>query len=616
MSEDTNAEDDASGEQPDYRPTGDELREAVDSDAFEGGLWDEHPLYPAVKGTLEKYEDNDILQRELIHTIGMAIGDHYNVIRPPEETHGWRPCLWRFDPELGIYKPDGDQFVKSQTLRLCGAILSPSARDNVLKNVRDYVTRPKPWFNTPDSHLVVGNGILDVTSGELMDYNPEEPHQIRIAAEWPDDPDAATCDEFDSFLTDIVNPSDVDTMYRLIAHMLHKGYPSSKAAMLSGDGANGKGTFSAAVRRFLHPGEEIANNREIHDNVAGESLQSIASTTDQWAEGRLAGSLANIDADMGSDELTNTETFKKATGGKDVLTANSKYKETYPFVNHATMTFCVNEVPRSADDSDGYWRRWVYINFPNTFRPSDDDFVPEDELLDSLSTPEEKSALLVRCVQELQRWDDTGIFYPDVPEPSVVRREMKKASDSVYAFAMDCLVEDDSGADDAYVTKDDAREAYRRYCDVENLPRISNDAFSKRILDFSDIRIETGQTRQEGPSRVTVYRGVQWSQRGAQIRDGEEPSEADTEQSRMDGVGPDAPGFETETPDRSDAGTTEAAAEVMKALYDAEHRSMEYGELMLTLSEKGIDTPTAVAGVEKTVERGDVMRNSGKLHVV
>ena len=51
-----------------------------------------------------------------------------------------------------------------------------------------------------------------------------------------------------------------------------------------------------------------------------------------------------------------------ATGG-DTLTAERKFGHPFVFRNRATMIFSANELPGSADLSDGFFSRWVIVPF-------------------------------------------------------------------------------------------------------------------------------------------------------------------------------------------------------------------------------------------------------------
>lgn len=569
----------------------DDTKQAIDSEIFDGGLWKDHPLYPRIKSDLEAFDMGEIRKRQLIHNIAAVMVENYNLVKPKSKEIGWGRSIWWYDPGKGIYRPGGEEYVSSQVRRLVGGVFSSTDISEVVDTVEDYALKSARWFNVPDNHLVVENGILDVVTGELYPHTPDEPHKTCIDVAWPDDPQAATCESIDEFFHSLVDGSDVNTLYRLIAHTLYKGYPSSKAAMLAGDGANGKSTFLAFVRRFLHPGRDISPGEDVHRNVSSRSLQEIAN--DDWAASDLSGTLANIDSDMDDNAVNRTNTFKKATGGKDTLNANQKYKEVYKFVNHATLMFAVNSVPMSEDDTDAFWRRWIYINFPNVFREGSAEYIDEDELLDRITTDGELSGLLVRCVEELQRWDETDVFYPDIPGEEIVREEMKKASDSVYAFANDCLVDADDS--DEMVPKEVLRAGYSKYCQAENVPTVAPSVFGKRILNMSDITVEEGRSRQtEFNGTTPVYRGVAWTSRGQQIMDdsggGDDSQQTGLEQSA----------------EQSNASVTNAAA---KATHIARTEGpLSQSEILIHLvDDEEMSASKATAGIEKALERGDII---------
>jgi hypothetical protein len=68
------------------------------------------------------------------------------------------------------------------------------------------------------------------------------------------------------------------------------------------------------------------------------------------------------------------------------------------------------------------------------------------------------------------------------------------------------------------------RAAYKAFAESEDLPRISENEFGKRLLALRDYPIESTQKRVEG--RPTgVYEGIQLSARGRQVLGIDEPDD-------------------------------------------------------------------------------------------
>ena len=455
--------------------------------------------------------NNEVIQAKTARDrIARAFCDHFDFVAPEREVRGWRETLYVYNDDEGIYEPRGEAFIEQRLEQAAGDFATNQVTNEVAEKVRRRSIARDGRFETEPHRLVVGNGILNLHTGELSPYTPTEYHRTKIDVDW--NPDAGEPDAIDEFLHEIVDPSDVPTLYRLIAHSLYKEYVGEKAAMLIGSGQNGKSVFLDFVERFLGG-----------HNVSHRSLQAFE---DQFAANQLEGKLANIHPDMGDSAVKDLSTFKKLTG-RDTMLADVKYESPIEFENYATLLFAANEMPAFSEDNHAVWRRWVYVDFPFTFDDDDPDAKdaePKRVIMRRLTQEREMEALLLRCQQEIQAWFEGREWYAAAMEPDEVREKMKKASEPVFAFATACLEPGDG--DDVFVRKSRVREAYNAFADAEDLPRIPENEFGERLVTLRDFSIESGQRRVDG-GRPRVYENVQLSARGRQLLGLDEPTDSD-----------------------------------------------------------------------------------------
>ena len=163
----------------------------------------------------------------------------------------------------------------------------------------------------------------------------------------------ADCPKIKEFINQIMREEDVVVLQELAGYCLWKDYPIQKAFALVGEGSNGKSTFLRLLTKLL--GKE---------NVSSISLQDLVNN--RFAVANLYGKLANIFADLPPEILKDTAKFKMLTGG-DIITAEKKFKNPFKFYNYAKLIFSCNRLPVTYDDTTAFFRRWVIINFPNTF---------------------------------------------------------------------------------------------------------------------------------------------------------------------------------------------------------------------------------------------------------
>jgi len=442
-------------------------------------------------------EDDPIPAKTARHRIATAFVKHHDFVYPEDEVRGWRSTLYVFNDDEGVYEPRGRRFVERELEHGAGDWVTNNTVEEIIGKIKRMSSERGGAFETPPERLVVGNGILDLHTGELDPYNADEYHRTKIDVDW--NPDAGEPDEIDDYLHEIVDDGDVPTLYRLIAHTLYKEYVTEKAAMLIGSGQNGKSVFLDVVEQFLG-----------QFNVTHRELQEFE---EQFKANALEGKLANVHPDMGAEDVTDMSMFKKLTG-RDTMLADVKYEKPIQFENHATLIFAANELPEFAEDNHAVWRRWLYIDFPYTFDADDDDAkdpVPKRVLMREIANDEELEALLLRCQQEIEEWWGGRGWYPDAMGTEELRQKMKKGAEPVYNFATACL----EPGDDEWVEKDVVRRAYRSYAEDEGLANFGDEEFGDKLLGLTDYQIESTRPREDG-RRITAYEGVKLTSRGRQ----------------------------------------------------------------------------------------------------
>jgi len=460
-----------------------------------------------VREAIREFNDEVIQAKTARHRIAQALVDHYHFVFPEEEVRNWRSALYVYNGDEGVYERRGETFIKDKLEYAAGDFATNHVTNEIIGKVKRMSTARDREFERHPERLVVGNGVLDLHTGELSNYTPHEYHVTKIDVDW--NPDAGDPEEIDRFLHDIVEDDDVATLYRLVAHTLYKQYIGEKAAMLIGGGSNGKSMFLGLIEDFIGS-----------YNVVHRELQDFSD--DNFALNNLQGKLANLATEIGEQEVSDTTAFKKATG-RDTIDAAVKHERPITFDNYATLMFATNEMPVFGQDNHAIWRRWVYVDFPYKFDADDPDAKdpePERVIERRIKRDEEFEALLLRCQQEIQRWYEGEPLFADAMEPDQVRDKMKKAAEPVYAFASTCL--EGTGDDEDYVEQSVVRACYRAFAEEEDLPRIADNEFGKRLHAQRDLTIESGRKRVDG-RRTRVYKRVQLSSRGRQVLGVDEP---------------------------------------------------------------------------------------------
>ncbi|MBS3160196.1 hypothetical protein J4213_00690, partial [Candidatus Woesearchaeota archaeon] len=261
------------------------------------------------------------------------------------------------------------------------------------------------------------------------------------------------------------------------------------AFMLEGGGANGKSTFINLLKCFL--GKK---------NCAAVPLQQLE--INRFALSSLFGKLANLFADLPDRALRDTSFFKMLVG-EDLIPGERKFKDQFFFNNYAKQIFSCNRIPRSPDDSDAFFRRWVIIRFPNQFLNNQAD----KRLLTKLTSQEELSGFLNFAIGGLKRLLDQGDF-SNSKSINEIREQYTRMSDSVGTFIMDCILT----SPEDYEQKKTLYTSYCDYCRSMNYPIFPENTFhrelqkSLRVEDYYPSLIIEGKQQ-----RVKCWRGIKFN---------------------------------------------------------------------------------------------------------
>lgn len=314
----------------------------------------------------------------------------------------------------GVWSPDVD-VVEDRLVQLLGQRFRKTHLGTIEAVVRSY--SDSITCDPVSEFINFTNGLLDWRTGELKPHDPDIPSTVQLGV--PYDPQAK-CPAFDQFVSEVVPPDVVETIWELIGYLMYSGNPLHKAVMLTGGGRNGKGTFLRVVERVLH-----------RRNFTSVSLADLVEN--RFMAAQLFGRLANIAGDIDAKFIENTAKFKAITGG-DVIPGEHKFKRPFDFVPWAVPVFSANKIPPSADTTVGYLSRWLVVPFPHCFEGR------EDRTLDlRLQVPSELRGIAAKGAAALPRLLDRGDFEVTASGREA-REEFIRRVDQVRTWIAECCV--------------------------------------------------------------------------------------------------------------------------------------------------------------------------------
>lgn len=319
-------------------------------------------------------------------------------------------------------------------------------------------------LNLEDLKLLA-DGTLDLENIKLLPHN----HEVITTVQLPVSFDKlAKCPKIKKFHEDVLKPEDINLAYEIAGWFLWSAYHIHKAIMLYGKGRNGKGTMLRLWQVFLGD-----------TNCSHISLQKLVN--DKFAASGLLDKAANIYGDLPKSDLSETDIFKCVTG-EDTISVERKFGHAFSLLNRAKLAFSANNLPKSIDDSEGFFSRWIIIEFNRIFGSNDID----SNLDEKLHTKEELSGYLNLVLEGLTRLRANNWKFSYSKTLEDVTRMYKRLSDHVYAFLEDCY----EYSPDGTVTKQELFKHYGRYAKEHNLNPISMKKFGSAIIDQSYLPVE------------------------------------------------------------------------------------------------------------------------------
>ena len=402
----------------------------------------------------------------------------------------------------GIYCPNGESHIKEQIRKIMEEDYSEWLANQVMAKIRtDTMVNPEELFQeTNFNQIPVENGILDLDTFELLPFNPSKIFLSKLPTKFDIE---ATCPLIDQFLTDVLSsPEDKLVFYELAGFGLYKEYFMEKAFMLVGNGRNGKTKSIELLKRLVGS-----------SNCASVPLSAMDSNSPFIST--LWKRYFNLAGDISSKDLKETGMFKQLTG-RDLISANRKYLNVIEFMNYAKLVFACNELPRVYDYSDGFWDRWVLLEFPYKFVEQEVfDSGKEEEkklwkikdpnIIEKISTPQEMSGLLNYALAGLHRLKNNKRFSYTIGTSEVKNKWIRKA-DSFMAFCMDCVEEDY----DSKLTKKEVRRRYKEYCNKHKVGGVSDKSIKATLQELFGVMEEYSNIF--GEHQEWVWTGIKWKE--------------------------------------------------------------------------------------------------------
>lgn len=404
--------------------------------------------------------------------------------------------------EEGIFKPEARTYIKEYVRQTTKEQYTPEIVNKVIAKIEaDTYVEQDDFFSRQNKYpylIPCENGVLNIDTRELLSHRAEYCFFNKLPVIYDE---KAFAQNIIRFIESVIpEKKDIDTLQEFYGSCLLKEYRYEKCLLAIGFGSNGKSKTLELLKYLLG----IENCAEINP-------QSIED--DIFAKGELVNKMANISGDISSKALQNTGDFKDLTG-RGLIMAARKFKPRVKFTNYAKFIFSANEVPITYDLSDGFFRRWLVIDFPFRFLdPEDIEEVPKEErenvkikdpeIITKLTNPEELSGFLNWCLEGYQRLRENKKF-SNGQTINLVRKMWIRKSSSIQAFLLDCVEEDYEST----IYKIDFKQKYIGYCRRHKI-KILGDKAVKTALT-KEYAVQEVRPWANGETRPEAWQGIKF----------------------------------------------------------------------------------------------------------
>lgn len=292
-------------------------------------------------------------------------------------------------------------------------------------------------FDQHPDLLNVGNGVVDLATGELRPHDPDlfftrcTPIQYR--------PDAHHT-EWETALQAL--PADVAEWMQIRVGQGATGHATSDDVLpvLQGGGANGKSTFLASIQRALGDFAVPVPDRVLLANPGDHPTELM----------ELRGARMAVIEETPEARHLSVKRLKDVLG-TDPMSARYIAKDSVSWHPSHSLFLASNYTPRIDETDHGTWRRLALVKFPYTFRePGKPLMGPLDRhgdpnLRDRLKrgTQGQLEAVLAWIVDGALRWYAEGQKIPPAPASVTAdTRRWRTDADLILAFFDDTLVLD------------------------------------------------------------------------------------------------------------------------------------------------------------------------------
>lgn len=277
-------------------------------------------------------------------------------------------------------------------------------------------------FDTEPMKLNVRNGVVDLTTGELLEHSPDHRMTLQASAVYRPGEQAP---QWDEFLRRVQPDPEMRAYLQRVAGYCATGRTDEQAMFLwTGTGANGKSVAQAVLAHVLGT---YAQTMPVSTLMASTMDDRIPNDV-----ARMAGKRFLVASETKAGKALDEQRMKQLTGG-DVVAARYMRAEFFEFRPVGKIQLTTNHLPRMSDDA-ATWRRIHLIPWPVVIPEHERDGTLQQRLID-----EEAAGILAWIIAGAVAWQQEGLKPPD---PVRQAKEEYRVEEDVVQQFIDAMLDE------------------------------------------------------------------------------------------------------------------------------------------------------------------------------
>jgi len=260
--------------------------------------------------------------------------------------------FWLWNKEHNMFEMVDDIEIRRKldsVLGFKGQTIDPKIKASYLEAIK-WVGRDKQPPEAPVKWVQFKNKAYSLTSGKIHNVTPDYFFTNPIPWDMGKTTETPIMDEL---IKSWVGEEQLKCIYEIIAYCCFRGYPIHRWFCFLGSGCNGKSTLMNLMQKFL--GE---------NNFCSNELDNL--TTNRFSSFGLYKKSACFMGETNLNAMKSTTILKNLTA-EDPISFERKGKDVKTDKNYAKIIVASNSLPQTLDKTDGFYRRFLHLEFNNTF---------------------------------------------------------------------------------------------------------------------------------------------------------------------------------------------------------------------------------------------------------